>query len=156
MAQPFQKSQGESILKTKKRWVRGLGWSALCLLVVAAVATGLRWRHSQQIGGKLGDVVVVRPALMHDGAPRAVVVLYAMDLHEGSAERRTAQALADRGALVALVDAVSYLQRQGPELNGHCGQLAAHVESMNRKLMRRENIDDYMPVSYTHLRAHET
>ena len=111
MAQPFQKSQGESILKTKKRWVRGLGWSALCLLVVAAVATGLRWRHSQQIGGKLGDVVVVRPALMHDGAPRAVVVLYAMDLHEGSAERRTAQALADRGALVALVDAVSYLQR---------------------------------------------
>jgi type IV secretory pathway VirJ component len=96
-------------------------------------------RHMRGEGG-YGAPEVLQPA----GSPKALVVVFPDPLAPQRG-RAVARQLAERGALVAVVDTRGYLRRLGTPASGACGVLADDAERFGKHLLRRARVDTFLP-----------
>ncbi len=120
-------------------WLAAAGFGMLAPL--AAHAAGA---PSTLAGGRYGDVAVTKPV----GEMRGFVVLFSAGAHWASSDQASADALAQRGALVVGVDTTRYAENLAAIKTETCHKLYSDAEAISHQLERQvETSRFYAPIA---------
>lgn len=120
--------------------MRNLVVRIVAMVLCTALATACSGSNSRQtlVAGRYGQVRVVAP----QGEPRGVVIYFTGGAQLAAPELQLANALAQGGAWVAVLDAASYRQRLGDELPA-CKSLADDAALLTQKLLKQERAGQF-------------